>query len=312
MYTWNLPEKEDQKRTVEEDLLTIMLDTVKAASNSQCTDIYWDKDQLPGVPFLTRLHYGHIKHTYDDSLREFAEALKFQLKELEQLVSGCQYYARRTVFTTGLTEIALNMAELPVEGPPGFTFHPANAFVVPYMLQPPWLRINQSETIKDHEDSCCPGHCMETSCIQYCFNAMLEFADRAHHPYTSLKRDQVMGTMEPGCIESPAFYRAFGHRGPAYMMASLMLKRLLGPLTEFTHAIAILARFCSCSSTLELQARLPEVPGIQYSPEGAAAWGIAYPTKEVGVDAFIEEPRSNEERSWGGRDSRARRWGTGL
>ena len=215
--------------------------------------------------------------------------LKSQLEYLKQLVFQCQYYARRTIFTTGLTEIALILADLaPTKvGKPGLTLHPGNASMVPYMLQPPWLRINQSETIKEHENLCCPGHCMKPSCIQYCFNAMVEFVDRIHHPYTSLERDQVAATLDPGCPGDSQHFKYFGHRVPAYMMCTLILKRLLGPMTEFTNAIAILARFCSCPSTLEKQARLPKLPCFQHSPEGAAAWGIAYPAKEVGIDAYV-------------------------
>ena len=96
--------------------------------------------------------------------------------------------------------------------------------------------------------------------------------------------------IERGSDQLALHFRYFGHRAPAYMTATLMLKRLVGPLTEFTHAITILARFCSCRSTLEQQAHLPKLPCSQYSPEGATAWGIAYPAKEVGIGAFIVGP----------------------
>ena len=276
---------------MEEHLLAIMRDTLKAATETEYGRP-WAGENLPTDYFHAVVHYCHTRHSYPDSLIKHAGDLGPQLECLEKLVSGCQYYARRAVFTTGLTEIALNLAGLApaTVGTPGFTLHPANASVVPYMLQPPWLRINQRETIKDRENSCCPGHCMEPSCIQYCFNAMVDFVDRVRHPYASLGQDQVNENLESGGAGRPDDFLYLGGLAPAYMTATLMLKRLVGPLTTFTHAITILAGFCSCPSTLEEQAKLPKLPYSQHSPEGATAWGIAYPAKEVAVKALIFEP----------------------
>lgn len=282
MHAWIHPDKKERLESLEQELVSAMIHTIRAARAVAAGEFAegWQNKQYP-----KSLRDGWTRYRYDgpwpDSLLQHYDRLMLKLMFLEFLVSDCQYYARRTVFTTGLTEIAVDLMseQLPAnELIPGSSLHPEDTLVVPFMLQPPWLRINQTQTIKDTENWCCPGHCMQMTCIQYCFNAMLEYVDRLHHPHTSLKESQFSAgdrTMINQFI--------IGSRlGPVSTMASLMLKRVLGPLTDFTHPITVLAQFCSCPETLEPQqdrARGDSV--IPHGPEEETAWRIAYPKRTV-------------------------------
>lgn len=258
---------------MEQHLLAILNDTVQSIKYGKGGKS-GTANEAPSADEENAWKHHQETGPYPESLLEHIEMLSEMLDILDWVLASCQYFTRKSTFTLGLTEIALRIAH---SGPPGYSLPglsllPENGVVVPYMMQPPWLRMSQTETIKQGETACCPGHCNESSCIEYCFSTILKYAEQIHHPYTSLTEEHTAEAMAAAGMLDTA-------RAPIYELASLMLRRLLGPLSEFTHPVTLLGRFCKCPATVELQeARMHEFPGWDKEMN---AWGIVYADKHT-------------------------------
>lgn len=190
---------------------------------------------------------AEIKHPFDRELRN-------ELRYLSGLVAGCNYYVRRNILTSGLTDISIDRnfsfhfegAQYPRLG--SDTLHPGNAMSVPYLLQPPWLRENEWDVEFRGSEDCCPGHCWAPNCAKYCFDAMFEFIDRLSSPYTHLTVEQLADIFQSDPRDPKTPFNV--HIDGPKKMADLMLQRVRGPLRDYSNPIARLAMFCHCSSAV--------------------------------------------------------------
>ena len=191
--------------------------------------------------------------------------LRRQLQYLQRLLSTSHHYATRTLFTIALTEMALKYAG---QSATHWGLRPCQGhdIVAPLLLQPAFLVAEQpaENVLETKDDRCCPGHCGEGLCIEFCINSIMEYMHVIQSPFCAFTKAEINEALFPDSHSSPESRAGMTLAEEGVdKVARLLLERVLGEMTDFTHAPARLAGFCRCEKTIQQLERLPPlaVPG---------------------------------------------------